>query len=114
MPRSTPPSPGRCRSVPGWFNRCSGGLSAGAADSTPPRRASLEKRAVQLYTLAARPPGRDRFNRGVMPEKLRVLRAITRLNIGGPAIHAILLTRGLQNEQFSSVLVTGLEGPREG
>ena len=49
-----------------------------------------------------------------MPEKLRVLRAITRLNIGGPAIHAILLTRGLQNERFSSVLVTGLEGPREG
>jgi glycosyltransferase involved in cell wall biosynthesis len=49
-----------------------------------------------------------------MPEKLRVLRAITRLNIGGPAIHAILLTQGLQNERFSSVLVTGLEGPREG
>ena len=49
-----------------------------------------------------------------MPEKLRVLRAITRLNIGGPAIHAILLTRGLQNDRFSSVLVTGLEGPFEG
>jgi glycosyltransferase involved in cell wall biosynthesis len=49
-----------------------------------------------------------------MPEKLRVLRAITRLNIGGPAIHAILLTQGLQSERFSSVLVTGLEGPREG
>ena len=49
-----------------------------------------------------------------MPEKLRVLRAITRVNIGGPAIHAILLTRGLQNERFSSVLVTGLEGPHEG
>jgi glycosyltransferase involved in cell wall biosynthesis len=49
-----------------------------------------------------------------MPEKLRVLRAITRLNIGGPAVHVILLTRGLQNERFSSVLVTGLEGPREG
>lgn len=49
-----------------------------------------------------------------MPEKLRVLRAITRLNIGGPAIHAILLTRGLQNDRFRSVLVTGLEGPHEG
>lgn len=49
-----------------------------------------------------------------MPEKLRVLRAITRLNIGGPAIHAILLTRGLQNDRFQSVLVTGLEGPHEG
>ncbi|MBA2449123.1 MAG: glycosyltransferase family 4 protein [Chloroflexi bacterium] len=49
-----------------------------------------------------------------MPEKLRVLRAITRLNIGGPAIHAIILTRGLQNDRFASVLVTGREGPREG
>ena len=49
-----------------------------------------------------------------MPEKLRVLRVITRLNIGGPAIHAILLTRGLQNERFASVLVAGLEGPHEG
>lgn len=49
-----------------------------------------------------------------MPEKLRVLRAITRLNIGGPAIHAILLTRGLQGDRFASVLVTGLEGAHEG
>lgn len=49
-----------------------------------------------------------------MPEKLRVLRAITRLNIGGPAIHTILLTQGLQNDRFSSVLVTGVEGPHEG
>src|SRR5215217_1413958 len=59
-------------------------------------------------------PGRDRLFRGTMPEKLRVLRAITRLNIGGPAIHAIILTRGLQNDRFASVLVTGQEGPREG
>lgn len=49
-----------------------------------------------------------------MPEKLRVLRAITRLNIGGPAIHAIVLTKGLQNDRFTSILVTGLEGPHEG
>jgi glycosyltransferase involved in cell wall biosynthesis len=49
-----------------------------------------------------------------MPEKLTVLRAITRLNIGGPAIHAILLTQGLQSERFRSVLVSGKEGPGEG
>jgi glycosyltransferase involved in cell wall biosynthesis len=49
-----------------------------------------------------------------MPEKLTVLRAITRLNIGGPAIHAILLTRGLQNERFRSLLVSGQESPDEG
>jgi glycosyltransferase involved in cell wall biosynthesis len=49
-----------------------------------------------------------------MPEQLTILRAITRLNIGGPAIHAILLTRGLQSERFRSVLVSGQEGPDEG
>lgn len=49
-----------------------------------------------------------------MPEKLTVFRAITRLNIGGPAIHAILLTRGLQNERFRSLLVSGVAAPGEG
>ena len=49
-----------------------------------------------------------------MPQKLTILRAITRLNIGGPAIHAIILTRGLQDEQFRSVLVSGQEAPGEG
>jgi glycosyltransferase involved in cell wall biosynthesis len=46
---------------------------------------------------------------------VRVLRAITRLNIGGPAIHAILLTRALDDGvEFSSKLVAGSTGPREG
>jgi glycosyltransferase involved in cell wall biosynthesis len=49
-----------------------------------------------------------------MPEKITVLRAVTRLNIGGPAIHTILLTQGLQNERFRSLLVSGREGPGEG
>src|SRR5918912_338323 len=69
--------------------------------------------APPIYSGGA-PDRGDCRRRGIMPEKLRVLRAITRLNIGGPAIHAILLTRGLQDERFSSVLVTGLEGPHEG
>jgi glycosyltransferase involved in cell wall biosynthesis len=43
------------------------------------------------------------------------LRAITRLNIGGPAIHAILLTHALDDgAAFSSTLVTGTTAPREG
>jgi glycosyltransferase involved in cell wall biosynthesis len=49
-----------------------------------------------------------------MPERLKIVRAITRLNIGGPAIHAILLTQGLQDERFQSVLVSGQEAPGEG
>jgi len=46
--------------------------------------------------------------------KIKVVRIIARLNIGGPAIHTILLTRGLNPERFSSVLVKGTEDPAEG
>jgi len=53
------------------------------------------------------------FNR--VPPPIRILRAITRLNIGGPAIHAILLTHALDDgAAFSSTLVTGTTAPREG
>jgi glycosyltransferase involved in cell wall biosynthesis len=50
-----------------------------------------------------------------VPPPIRILRAITRLNIGGPAIHAILLTDALDDgAQFSSTLVTGTTAPHEG
>ncbi len=46
---------------------------------------------------------------------VRVLRAITRLNIGGPAIHAVLLTAALDDgAQFQSVLVAGTTAAHEG
>lgn len=48
-----------------------------------------------------------------MPD-VRVLRIITRLNIGGPAHHALLLTSALARRGFRSELVAGVEGPREG
>jgi glycosyltransferase involved in cell wall biosynthesis len=50
-----------------------------------------------------------------VPPPIRVLRAITRLNIGGPAIHAILLTSALDDGAlFSSTLVAGTTAPHEG
>jgi glycosyltransferase involved in cell wall biosynthesis len=52
-----------------------------------------------------------------MPERLppvRILRVITRMNIGGPAIHAVLLTAGLNAPKFASVLVHGRLSPGEG
>ncbi|MEW6007098.1 MAG: glycosyltransferase family 4 protein [bacterium] len=42
-----------------------------------------------------------------------VLRIITRLNIGGPSIHTILLSEGLR-EKFKTFLVVGKEGKEEG
>jgi glycosyltransferase involved in cell wall biosynthesis len=44
----------------------------------------------------------------------RVLRVIARLNVGGPAIHATLLTAGLDPERYESLLVHGREAGDEG
>ncbi len=49
-----------------------------------------------------------------LDHRTKIVRIITRLNIGGPAIHAILLTRALQDDRFSSVLVSGYTAPSEG
>lgn len=40
-------------------------------------------------------------------KKIKILRIIARLNIGGPAIHSVLLTEGLDCSKFESVLVCG-------
>jgi len=47
-------------------------------------------------------------------KKAKILRIITRLNIGGPAIHTILLTEGLDKNKFDSMLVCGKPGKNEG
>ena len=46
--------------------------------------------------------------------RIKVLRFIARLNIGGPAIHVHLLTRGLDINKFQPILVTGRISPHEG
>ena len=45
---------------------------------------------------------------------MKVMRIITRFNIGGPAIHAALLNEGLEKEGIQNVLVTGRLGKGEG
>lgn len=47
-------------------------------------------------------------------KKIKILRIIARLNIGGPAVHSILLTRYLNNDRFDSILLTGTIGKGEG
>lgn len=49
-----------------------------------------------------------------MTRRLRVLRVITRLNIGGPALHAALLSTRLDPERFETLLVAGRESAAEG
>lgn len=52
-----------------------------------------------------RPPASDR---------IRVLRVIARLNVGGPAIHVSLLNAGLDPRRFECRLISGSENPGEG
>ena len=39
--------------------------------------------------------------------RIRVLRVIARLNVGGPALHAVLLTERLDPARYESRLVAG-------
>lgn len=45
---------------------------------------------------------------------IKVVRVISRLNVGGPAIQAITLTRCLVDRGYETTLVRGSEGEREG
>ena len=45
---------------------------------------------------------------------VRVLRLFSRLNVGGPSVHVILLTAGLRDRGYETRLVVGQESPREG
>jgi glycosyltransferase involved in cell wall biosynthesis len=46
--------------------------------------------------------------------RARVLRVITRMNVGGPALHVALLTSGLDPDRYETLLVSGREGAAEG
>ncbi len=51
---------------------------------------------------------------GGVSARVRVLRIIARLNVGGPALHATLLTERLDPDRYDTLLVAGKEGPSEG
>ena len=46
--------------------------------------------------------------------RIKVVRVINRMNVGGPAIHVTLLTCGLNDEQMQSILVAGPVPATEG
>ncbi len=46
--------------------------------------------------------------------RIRVLRIIARLNVGGPAHHVMILNERLDPERYESVLLIGATGPGEG
>lgn len=46
--------------------------------------------------------------------RIKVVRIIARLNVGGPAIHVVNLNAGLDPQRFESILISGTENPGEG
>jgi len=46
--------------------------------------------------------------------RVKIVRIIARLNIGGPALHVVNLNKGLSSDRFESLLVTGSPNPVEG
>jgi glycosyltransferase involved in cell wall biosynthesis len=46
--------------------------------------------------------------------RIKILRIIGRLNVGGPAIHVVSLTEGLDPDRYQSLLVAGSENEAEG
>lgn len=48
-----------------------------------------------------------------MTERIRIVRAIARLNVGGPARHVVWLTAALNDAEFETALVTGTVPPGE-
>ncbi len=49
-----------------------------------------------------------------MPDRIRVLRVIARMNVGGPAYHVSLLSGRLDPERYDTLLVSGRVGQGEG
>jgi glycosyltransferase involved in cell wall biosynthesis len=49
-----------------------------------------------------------------MSRRIKVMRVIARLNVGGPSIHVVNLNKGLDPARFESLLVSGTENPGEG
>src|SRR3989304_8854332 len=48
------------------------------------------------------------------PTKIKIVRVMARLNIGGAAVHVVLLNTRLNPARFESLLVSGTENPGEG
>jgi len=51
---------------------------------------------------------------GTRTRRIRVLRIIARMNIGGPAYHVSLLSGGLDRDRYDTLLLTGALGAGEG
>ena len=59
-------------------------------------------------------PAGTSAEKALTASRIRVVRVIDRLNIGGPAKHVVWLTAGLSENEFETTLITGSVPPGEG
>ena len=85
---------------------------ATASGNNEGRTGDAQSHAGSLAERTTREEWRSPNPRGARP--VRVLRIIARLNVGGPAIHTILLADRMRAHGFATTLVTGVTGPSEG
>src|SRR5215213_196365 len=76
------------------------------------RSPSISSSSVCATTSRLRAMGRQQPEE--QSEPIRVMRIISRMNIGGPATHVVLLNAGLNRRGYDCLLVTGSEGANEG
>lgn len=69
---------------------------------------------TRLLEPPADPPGPVLMRASREPERIRILRVIARMNVGGPAIHVTALHSRLNPQRFESMLVSGSENTDEG
>ena len=56
----------------------------------------------------------NKLNNSNSSKKVKVLRIVSRLNIGGPSIHCSILMNGFNNERYESKLISGSISKHEG
>ena len=71
-------------------------------------------RALAKQHIAEAPAGIEAGKIAPKRSRIRVVRVIDRLNIGGPAKHVVWLTGGLGEDDFETTLITGTVPPGEG
>ena len=45
---------------------------------------------------------------------VKIINVLSRMNIGGPSLHAVLLTKYLENDKYQSIIVSGTLSEGEG
>jgi glycosyltransferase involved in cell wall biosynthesis len=75
---------------------------------------SINELRKQIKQTKTTPSLASAGSRDAGDSRIRVVRVIDRLNIGGPAKHVVWLTAGLDSTEFENTLITGSVPPGEG